>query len=282
MQGFFTPSFFALMWLKLGLDAHLLPKSVEKNSSTAVLVLAGAAILLGLLLLGVYGRIIWLLSGEPLRWAGLGKREQRRFEDATTRSASADEAVKVAGLLELDQRFPSKASRLKPTRFGNAAAATISYAESRWHLDSNVVWPRIEAMLTEQENSLHGEATSNLAFLVNSTVGSGVVGTLLALDGVIYRFHDPEWSWIHLLPTYFVLPLAAAYLLYGVSVEALLRWNERIRASIDLHRLELYDRLGVRRPASPADEERLALVVNQLLVYGEPKLPTSARARTRP
>ena len=136
-------------------------------------------------------------------------------------------------------------------------------------------------MLTEQENSLHSEATSNLAFLVNSTVGSGIVGILLILDGLIYRFYDPEWSWIYLLPTYFALPFAAAYLLYGVSVEALLRWNERIRASIDLHRLELYDRLGVRRPSSPADEERLAVAVNQLLVYGDPKLPATARARSR-
>jgi hypothetical protein len=46
-----------------------------------------------------------------------------------------------------------------------------------------------------------------------------------------------------------------------------------VRASIDLHRLEVYEKLGIRKPSSFSDERELGKAVGQLLLYGEPLLP---------
>jgi len=40
-----------------------------------------------------------------------------------------------------------------------------------------------------------------------------------------------------------------AYALYRVALGPAIDWGDRVRSSIALHRLEIYDKLGVRAPA---------------------------------
>jgi hypothetical protein len=56
-------------------------------------------------------------------------------------------------------------------------------------------------------------------------------------------------------------------------------WGDAVRAVFDVHRLELYDKLGVRRPASPEEEQEIGRAVTRCLLYAE---PIAARFRTRP
>src|SRR5205085_11281753 len=49
-------------------------------------------------------------------------------------------------------------------------------------------------------------------------------------------------------------------------------WGDNVRSSFDLHRLQIYEKLGVRAPTSFSDERSLAVRVNQALLYGHPLL----------
>ena len=56
---------------------------------------------------------------------------------------------------------------------------------------------------------------------------------------------------------------------YAASIGAVSRWGEVVRASIDLHRLDMYRRLGLRRPEDFLDERFIAWHLNRALLTGE-------------
>ncbi len=125
-------------------------------------------------------------------------------------------------------------------------------------------------LLTDREQELHTNAMSDLAFFVNGAVGAVAVGVTVLVDAALNQpLQGWEWLW-------YLVPFAAAYSLYRAGVGAAERLGTERRASIDVHRRELYERLGVPEP-SAADERAVASAVNQFLLYGR-ELP--ARYRT--
>ena len=60
-------------------------------------------------------------------------------------------------------------------------------------------------------------------------------------------------------------------LFYWASITAAIEWGDTVRASIDLHRLELYKGVGLRPPLDFTDErETVAPALNAALLRGEP------------
>jgi len=139
---------------------------------------------------------------------------------------------------------------------------------ARWGLDTIAAWPRVEALLGPQERELHAAAQSDLAFFVNSALGAFAVGVALVADALVHDVLPTTWIFLY------GVPFLISYIAYRFSVGAAERWGTELRASMDLHRLELYETLGVRRPISFTDErENVARAVNRCLLWGEP-IPT--------
>jgi hypothetical protein len=280
--GFFLPSFFALIVLSQTVTVHLLPVVYrDHHEDTRVLLVGGAALLLGLLLLGVEFPIIRLFEGYPLlrvRWLGplvslLVWGQARAFDRLVKRKELARQGAPAAELDSglaawhaLDWRFPYRRDRLLPSRFGNAIRASEDYAEQRWGLDAIAAWPRVEPLLSEQEQSLHADAKTDVAFFLNSVLLSVALGVVLIVDEIWHSPLDGSFAWL-----LYVIPFTVAYVAYRFAVGAGMRWGTEKRASIDLHRLEVYERLGVREPTGFADERKtVAPAVARLLLYGTP------------
>jgi hypothetical protein len=157
----------------------------------------------------------------------------------------------------LDRKFHPSRDRILPTRFGNAFRAFEGYPYTRYGLDMIAIWPRIDQLLTEQERALHTNADSDLAFFVNGMLGALVAGIIFAADAQL------AW-WLY------VLIFALSYGLYRAAVGAAERMGTERRASIDLHRLELFERLGISSP-NGGDEERreFARAVNRFFLWSE-------------
>jgi alpha-D-ribose 1-methylphosphonate 5-triphosphate synthase subunit PhnL len=66
--------------------------------------------------------------------------------------------------------------------------------------------------------------------------------------------------------------LLVSYFLYIGAISPATDWGLTVRSSIDLHRLDLYEKLGVRAPTSFSDERELAMNVNKALLFGHPLL----------
>lgn len=277
ISGFFLPAFFTLFALWLTVSTEFQPEALaaEDKDSTQILVLGGAALLLGLLLQALRYPFIRIFEGyglrnrillRPIYWIAI--RLQRRAYRRIERQAGGEE-WKRKWLLE--RRFPLKYGDMLPTRFGNSVRAHEDYSYSRYGLDMIAVWPRVDALLTEREQELHWNAYTDMMLFLNLTIGAIVAGIVLAVDEIA---HDRLHGWEQLL---YLLPFVVAYVFYRDSIGAAERWGTERKACIDLHRLDLYKALGVREPLTDKDErETIAPAVNELLIYGRP-LPDDVR-----
>jgi hypothetical protein len=281
--GFFLPSFFGLALLKTTLSDRWLPKAVEADTSHAFLVLGGLALLIGLVLLGLRDPLIYSISGYPLiretpsrlyRPVGafgsrLHGRQLAEFDalELRTKEKAGETPEEFSrrrrAQWQFGLRFPANRQKVLPTRLGNAIRAWEDYARSRWSLETVVVWPRINALLSEQESKLHADAETDFFFFFNSGLIAALVGITMTSNGIADQPHSLWLAWIY------VVPFGLAYLFYRVSVGAAQRWGRHVSGAIDLHRFELYERIGVSRPASGQEAVDIGKAINRMLLYGE-------------
>jgi hypothetical protein len=180
------------------------------------LVLGLLASLAGLTLLGLRYPITRLLEGYPLEHPWLRRvhdwlvllqarsydRLKKRRDDETTSEATQAKTARL-----LDRRFHINRDRLLPTRFGNAFRATENYSFIRYGLDGVAIWPRIDSLLSERERELHTHAASDLAFFVNGTIWTPILGVVVGVDRT--------WPWWA-----YLIPLALTYFFYRASIGA--------------------------------------------------------------
>lgn len=290
VTGFVLPVFFGCVALFTGLHTDWIPAIYRRSSpTTRLLILVGAAVLAALLLLGLRTPVIRLFEGYPIermgrrgprprrrglgwldhvpsplrpsRWAHalytyMHRREEERLQLLQDRSAKGD----LSAARELDRSYPLHHDRL-PTRLGNVIRAYEYYATSRWDLESLTVWPRLAALMSDRERDFHIEAETDFIFLLNASLTAWVVGAVLTADMTVHWSFAASDLWR-------LVPLALAYPLYRLSLEAARRWGAEIRVSVDLHRLELYERIGLKRPASPGEEREMARELSAFLANG--------------
>jgi hypothetical protein len=132
-------------------------------------------------------------------------------------------------------------------------------------LDGFTVWPRIEALLSVDERQLVEDARTEFYVFVNGSLAAFLVGVCLAVDKAM---NAASWDWV----LYAVPFLLVSYFLYIGAISPATDWGLTVRSSIDLHRLDLYEKLGVRAPTSFSDERELAMNVNKALLFGHPLL----------
>jgi uncharacterized MAPEG superfamily protein len=138
----------------------------------------------------------------------------------------------------------------------------------RWGLDGVTVWPRIAALLNDGERELLVDAKIDVYVFLNAAFAAIGVGVCLVVDKAVNAPNGP-WAWLM-----YAVPFIAAYVLYRATIGSAVWRGAAVRASIDLHRLELYSKLGIRSPESFSEERTMDDVAScQLLLYGRPHLP---------
>jgi hypothetical protein len=281
--GFFAPAFFTFAALKLALSHQLLPDALQPDKTGVFLVLGGMALLSGLLLVGLEYPITRLFEGYPLKLpyrgnvsralAELGDAlttlERKRWDDLL--ELVRDDKTAASAAWRMQRAFPEQRSSVMPTRLGNAIHAFEQYPKRRWGLNAIVMWPHISALMSDSERQLDEDRRGDLAFFQNSCIGALVATPILAADAFAYQPH-PHWlDWIY------VIPLVLARMFYLGAVGAAERWGVQVRASFDLHRLELYDKLGLVRPKTLKEERELGGALTAWLLWGVP-FPDELRA----
>jgi hypothetical protein len=301
--GFFLPTFAALVFYSQTATHQLLPAVYEGYSpATQIAILGGTALLLGLTLLGLNYPIMRAFEGYPLlkmaRWLNapgrghvwrlLGRgpahvvarlvdaQASRRANLREARDGAADERIRAVAAWRLDSQYPRRRADLLPTSFGNTIRAFELHSSHRWGLDAIAAQPRISLLLSEDEHEAEADARSEAAFFVNLSFFSVLLAAILLVD--LAAFRAGTWDQI-LAPS---IPLLAAWAFYHASIGAAERWGNTVRAAIDLHRLELYTKIGVTTPAT-FEEERTIIgpAISRCFLYGT-RLPDQLRAKPAP
>ena len=286
--GFFLPAFFALVALVRIVDrAFLPPVYLDATPGGQIAIVGGAALLVGLVLLGLHYPIMRLYEGYPLQAHGsrgplrllhgvLLKRQQKQFDRALKRSKASEvtEAERFDRKWRLDLQFPhDDPGLLLPTAFGNAIRAFERHSMTCWHLNSIGAWPGIELLLSQQEAQVLSDARGDVAFFVNGSLLAGVSAIVLAASEIS---HGGAGAW-YLSVLICLAAIAVFGLAYRAAVPAAVRWGSVVRAAIDIHRLEFYTRLGVRVPRDFKDERQIAWRLNAALLVGD-RLPDDLAA----
>jgi hypothetical protein len=279
--GFFLPAFFGLVAVSQLLAEGTLPSGYRaEEGGTQILIIGALALLGGLLLSGVHHLVLRLFEGYPLQQlAEHGKRWRRLYdwaidrwkrELAETRQQleGPRSGKRTAAVVRLHTSYPPDEAELLPTRFGNIVRAFERHPNIRYGLDGVAVWPRISALLTEREVSDLSDRRADVALFLNGALVGGLTAVAAAIDGLA-----------NLRIGEVVAALGAAgvsVLLYLGSLNAAQRWGSAVRSAFDLHRGELYVKLGVKRPMTNADERDLAKAVSRLFLYAE-EIPNAYR-----
>lgn len=274
--GFFAPSFCGLLAFGLATPDPFLPDLYTSLTQTdRVLVDGAAAVILGLVLSGLYYPILRIAEGYPLhdrrqRWLvrplhrAMVWLQGRRFDALVNiRSRREQSPERTAAAWALDRYFPPSRDALLPTRFGNAVIAFERYSLSRWGLDAIPAWPRIQSLLTSQEQDLLSASEGDVAFFINLGAAGLILGLVLVAGEIAYPAHSWATRAVYLIPFVF------GYVAYRCSIGAAVRWGSSVRAGIDLNRLALYDKLGLRRPTTLSEEREIAAAVNRCLLYND-------------
>lgn len=278
--GFFLPAYVSLVSLWLAASSEFIPEGLERHSETTELaILGGVALVAGLALSGLSYYITRVFEGYPLerisnwpviRWIHWAAVRLQRLRYDRLREIRDDESKapkeRARAAWYLDRFYPHSRDALLPTRVGNAIRAFERHSNERWGLDGVTIWPRIDALLGADERELQVDSKINFYVFINAAVGAFVVGTCLVVDKAV-NAPGPASYW----PLY-AIPFVVGYVLYRAAIGPATDWGDTVRSSIDLHRLEIYEKLGVRAPTSFSDERDLADSVNQALLYGDPLL----------
>jgi hypothetical protein len=264
--GFFLPAFFVLVGLGQALGDKFRPDVyVDASSGVQIAIIGGTALLIGLLLVGLHYPVLRFFEGYPLRAYGkhlplkpvyelLMWRQRSRFTRLSARTEFVDR-------WRVDRRFATDDPNLMlPTGFGNAICAFERHSFIRWHLNGIAVWPHIENLLSSQEAQVLADTKGDVAFFVNVSLLSALSGLAVAADRVI---HDSALSILLCL-----IPFSLSVIAYHWATGAAIRWGEVVRACIDLHRRELYAKLGLRTPRDFSDERQIAWRLNTALLVG--------------
>jgi hypothetical protein len=287
--GCFVPAFFGSFLLSLLVDTRALPAPYrDASDGTQVLIIGAVALLLGLLLSGLHYPLVrflegyWLINEPPRRLSSaIGTRktdrwipDRQRLVSITQDPERSNQRTRAA--VDLHRLFTADDDLVLPTKLGNVIRAFETHPRLRYGLDGIAIWPRIALMLSDGERAEIEDAATDFAFWVNSLVVAGVCGAVLFAERL---WHRPAGA-LAAVVVVMAIPLTTALLcmwMYRQAVSAAIRWGDPVRAAFDVHRLDLYDKLGVRRPTTNEEERRAARAINRLLLFAEP-VPNALRA----
>ena len=266
--GFFLPAYIAVLALWYFASSAFIPSELASHSqATQVLILGAVALVIAMGLSGLSYYITRFYEGYPLaqaaapleagrlsRWAikwlgiralcrGATALQRRRYDRlcAIRGDKNRPAGDRARAGLRVDVWFPEKREALLPTRVGNAIRAFERHSNVRWGLDGVTVWPRIEALLAADDRELVVNAKINLYVFLNASLGAFVVGLCLVIDKAV-NVPQPAWEWV-----LYVIPFLLSYVLYRGAISGATEWGDAVRSSIDLHRLELYEKLASER-----------------------------------
>lgn len=249
------------------------------NETPTILVLAGLALMLALVLSALHRPLVQLYEGYPFGqstnpWGRyLRQREAERWLELHTaierlRDEVGPDDPRLANLaatqFTFDTNFPRRADDLLPTRLGNRIRAFELYAMDRYGLDPVILWPRLLGVIPKEFQAILGQEEASFTFLVNLVFLTQAFALML----IAVSASNPTTAGVCGAFAGLGL-LVLSYALYrGACVQAV-SWGYAFRAAYDLYRRDLLRKLDITPPAT-LDEERLQwLTLVHLFSWGE-------------
>jgi hypothetical protein len=187
---------------------------------------------------------------------GLVKRHLLDWDDQNNFGVQEDVA-------DLDRSFGTFAS-VKPTRLGNMIRSYNYYAFTRYQMEAEILWPRLQHVIPASYAASVAESKALLDFAISMSTLSALFAGLALIAGPWLAYDPLLWGSCGLVAMFL------ARFFYGLAVKSASQYGDRLRSSFDLFRLDLLKQLGFARPTKFAEECEMWQKLSQLMVYAKP------------
>lgn len=158
--------------------------------------------------------------------------------------------------------------RLAPTAMGNIAESVRGYARSRYGMNLDPFWSRLQKILMDDEKfySTLVDAKTQLDFMI-SLFWITVSFTLSWTIELIYLRRS--------LVAFLIIVICGpvlSILWYRIALQNYRAFADICRTSVDLYRFQLLELLHVERPLGSRHERKIWTEVNKVIGYGEEQL----------
>jgi hypothetical protein len=193
-------------------------------------------------------RILEGLTGPSGMRRRLHRRQVRVWKTLHELQRRQDLGLRVTDFLAAERilSYPHALEDVRPTRLGNALAAMETWGVSRYGLDSQRLWYELLGVAPDGTRRDTEEGRVPVDFFVSSIAHASVLGFISALVYVSTR--DPLAALLA-LGCLLAIPLA-----YRRAIDNITDWALSVKALVNLNRLALADRLGLRLPDSLSQE----------------------------
>jgi hypothetical protein len=163
------------------------------------------------------------------------------------------------------KEFNYSSFRLAPTAMGNIAESVRGYTLSRYAMNLDALWSRLQKLLIDDEKfySILVDAKTQLDFLISLfwlTVGFTIIWTV-------------ELFYLRRSPIAFLLVAVGGPVLsmlwYKIALQNYRAFADICRTSVDLYRFQLLDSLHIEQPKGNLIEQKIWEKVNDVIGFGE-------------
>lgn len=288
-------------------DLPIIGDVVSLSAAERTSVIFAVALILGLLLSALSDPLYRILEGYLLMpsrhrtWRTKRKRKacNQLVADITERMAVAESAafqqpgyaLETALLQERLRLYPADPGQLGPTRLANAIRAFETYGQDHYGLDQQGLWQELSASVSSDLRAEVASARGSVDFFV-SLLYLGVA--FAVADAFALYWQDANATQI----TALLLSLVCAVSSYQLAIVACKAWADAVQAVVNLGRVKLATAMGLRIPATLADERAMWGCVYEVLlkdydpenvalldvyrVAGPPPTPNGSASREAP
>jgi hypothetical protein len=143
-------------------------------------------------------------------------------------------------------------------------------------MEAEVYWPRLQQVIDEKHLTAWQDQRILLDFCLVSASLAFVYGFLAMLVGPWLWYRPRLWVYAG------VGSLALGYLFYRVGVVVADGLGDLSRASYDLFRLDLLEKLGAAHPTDTAKEREMWEKLSKVIVYGEEHISSKDEVELHP
>lgn len=202
---------------------------------------------------------------KPNAASGLNRLSEDR-QDLLSLMDYAEDSWAARELQRFHERSRFGVGAIAPTTMGNIAASMQGYGITRYGINLETFWTRLQPILAANNKDFYGslqDSKTQLDFLVAccwlSVFSSGTWLPILVITAA------PWWLFVAVA---LVGPLAA-WLCYALAIESYVVFTELVRTSLDLYRFPLLRALHIALPAGIRDERATWNALQRLSTYGE-------------
>jgi len=168
---------------------------------------------------------------------------------------------------EIQFNFSRNDADIAPTRMGNIALSVQSYVGSRYHLNFNFFWTRIQNTLQTQAEDKYFTVLCTAKAQLDFHVALFWLACVFALIWTPTSAYCGFSVWL-LFSVAVGTPLAA-WMFYTLAIQSYRAYADLLRTTVDLYHFKLLDALHIAIPPSVEDEREIWKSVTQWLGQGD-------------